>query len=265
MGYDGLAGSSSIVNPNDNYWGGGTLLCQLGSTNSTSEAGRYPLHIEPRDNGVGGMGYGQPIFSVLATQNHNLLPFVSQPAGGGGAPVTPKTIGFGVTIRPLITGVSSTTVGMGGGTLLTITGAGFSTLGNNEVYLGGDLNPVPCHVVSSQLNQLTCITGASTVSNTYVKVKKRVKDCIDMPLTFIPLVFFRFLSLLYFHRCSTYFRTMYYILEVLDCSTKYTSYHPQPTLTTMHLTIGCGMNIITTIKLLLVKKPMNQRYLLAFR
>ena len=141
MGYDGSSGSTSIVNPGDQYWGGGTLLCRLGGTNSSSEAGRYPLRIEPRDNGVGGHGYGQPLFSVLATQNHNLLPYVSQPAGGGGAPVTDKTIGFGVTIRPVITGVSSATVGLGGGTLLTITGAGFSTLGNNEVYLGGDQNP----------------------------------------------------------------------------------------------------------------------------
>ena len=171
MGYDGLAGSTSIVPPNNQYWGDGTLLCRMGGTNSSSEAGRYPLHIEPRDNGVGGWGYGQPLFSVQATQNHNLLPFAAQPAGGGGAPVTDKTIGFGVTIRPVITGVSSTTVGMGGGTLLTITGAGFSTLGNNEVYLGGDHNPVPCQVVSSQLNQLTCITGVSTVANTFVKVK----------------------------------------------------------------------------------------------
>ena len=151
MGVNGNGGASNLVNP------GGTILCRLGVSNATSEAGRYPLHIEPRDNNAGGGGYGQPFFSVMATQNSNLLPQAAQPAAGGGGVVSTQSIGFGITIWPLITGVSATALGLGGGVAVTITGAGFSTLGNNEVTLGN----VPCVVTSSHMNSLTCTAGAS--------------------------------------------------------------------------------------------------------
>ena len=155
MGVSGNGGASQLVNP------GGTILCRLGVSNATSEAGRYPLHIEPRDNNAGGRGNGQPFFSMQATQNSNLLPQAAQPAAGGGGVVTTQSIGFGITIWPLITGVSATALGLGGGVAITITGAGFSTLGNNVVTLG---NGVPCAVTSSHMNSLTCVTGATSVA-----------------------------------------------------------------------------------------------------
>jgi len=155
MGANGNGGASKLLNDQ----GAGTVLCRLGVANATSEAGRYPLHIEPRGNDrTDGQGYGQPFFSVQATQTSNLLPQYSNPAAGGGGVVPLQSMGFGITIWPLITGVSVTNVGLGGGVVLTITGAGFSTLGNNQVTLG---NGVPCTVTSSHMNSLTCVTGAS--------------------------------------------------------------------------------------------------------
>jgi IPT/TIG domain len=162
MGYDGFQGANKLL---ENWWEwfGGTVLCNLGSGNATSEAGRYALHMEPRDNlGSNGGGFGQPFFSLHAPQKAAFLPSKSNPAAGGGSPVSTKSIGFGYTVYPLITDVSYTNIGLGGGVLMTIEGAGFSTAGNNEVYLG---NNVPCKIVTSEMNRLTCITGATTTGS----------------------------------------------------------------------------------------------------
>jgi hypothetical protein len=53
---------------------GAPVVCNLGVGNSTSEAGRYELFFEPRDNvpdpeHIKGKGYGQPVFLASATQN----------------------------------------------------------------------------------------------------------------------------------------------------------------------------------------------------
>lgn len=159
--YNGQSGSTNMLSGGDSWWAGGTVLCRLGSGNSTTEAGRYPLHIEPRDNTKNGLGFGQPIFTYQATQTSDLLPINSQPAAGGGLPVSTKSIGFGVTIRPVITSVSQSSVGMGGGALLEIKGAGFSTLGHNEVRIGD----VPCEIVTYEMNRITCLTGATATAS----------------------------------------------------------------------------------------------------
>lgn len=142
---------------------GAPVLCNLGVGNSTSEAGRYELFFEPRDNvpdpdHIKGKGYGQPVFLASATQNVADV----QPEPGMSRPkVTFASAGRGLTIRPIITGASFYRLGSGGGQTITIWGLGFSlTQANNEVFLGHE--NTPCVVTESSLDHITCIAGASS-------------------------------------------------------------------------------------------------------
>lgn len=140
----------------------GFLVCRMGSQNASSEAGRYPLFVEPRDNGPGGQGYGQPFFSIWASQNPAMLPAYSKPVTGAPGPVTTQSIGFGVTVFPVVHNVSVQRLGTGGGALVRITGDGFSVAGANEVALGeGD---VPCAILESSRTHILCRAGAASGS-----------------------------------------------------------------------------------------------------
>jgi len=164
VGYQGTGGASLIA-PNLNWQSGwsmsGLLLCRLGIDNATSEAGRYPLTLEVRDIALASsaLGGGQPLFADHAPQDIRMLPATGPVSGVGRA--TTNAIGFGVTLRPLISHVSLSELGLGGGSIVTITGAGFSTRHDNEVLLAG----VPCTVITSDARGITCKAGAASASS----------------------------------------------------------------------------------------------------
>jgi hypothetical protein len=147
------------------YWGPyyGIILCQLPLGNATSEAGRYPVSFEPRDiyKARDRFGYGQPLWSVHAPQDPRALP--GRGVAGGGVALA-SSIGFGVTLRPLIKSVSVTRLGLNGGARVTILGSGFSpSLDHNEVFLGE--SSTPCKVVAADPRSLECLTGPASSSS----------------------------------------------------------------------------------------------------
>ena len=148
---------ASISDPNRMDVSSSYLVCRVPTGNSTVEAGRYPLCLEPRDIANGG---GQAYFSMSAPQTPTLL--TRTPPSGGGRPVTMQSIGMGFTVRPLIESVSATAFGLNGGSLLTIIGSGFSINGNNEVLIGH--NNVPCTIVQFDARQIVCRTGSTNIS-----------------------------------------------------------------------------------------------------
>ena len=64
-------------------------------------------------------------------------------------------------IAATATGISPSAGSLLGGTLVTISGSGFSYLPSHlDVRIGG----APCHIVSSSFSMIQCVTGASTAS-----------------------------------------------------------------------------------------------------
>lgn len=149
-----MGGTGGAVKMSD-WTGAGIALCPVGKGNATIEAGRYPLFFEPRDNGPSGSGFGQPIFSYLASQNLSAATLAGTPLTP--APVLLNETGFGFTYRAYVTGVSATSVGVNGGALLTISGGGFSQHGDNIVTLGN--SSAPCAIVSQTLFEIKCVTA----------------------------------------------------------------------------------------------------------
>jgi hypothetical protein len=170
IGTQGTGGPNRISdNPSEAWWrtggswgGTGILMCRLGAANASSEAGRYAYFQEPRDNGPGANGFGQPLFSVWASQNPALLT-TTPPSGGAVQPATLAGMGFGVTIRPLISTVSVSVLGTAGGALVSIKGAGFSSAGNNQVMLGDE--DVPCTITRASARELECVAGPAATSS----------------------------------------------------------------------------------------------------
>jgi hypothetical protein len=131
------------VLPTDNLVDGngvGSVRCVIGD----AEAGRYNVSFEVRDNSVGGKGYGQALFR-----------------GRNAKQVAPDGTVFHYTQRPQVSGLSTSSTGLGGGSLVTISGAGFSTVGDNVVRLAG----LPCAVVSASPTQLTCRPAPAAASS----------------------------------------------------------------------------------------------------
>eukprot|EP01040_Poterioochromonas_malhamensis_P001800 gene1800-1926_t len=71
---------------------------------------------------------------------------------------------FNVQLSPTITSISPAMGSMGGGTVVTIQGSGFSkTLLNNAVFIGG----LPCDVISADYSVVTCTTRSLESSFNY--------------------------------------------------------------------------------------------------
>jgi hypothetical protein len=120
--------------------GSGTVRCVLGD----AEAGRYNVSLEARDTAVAGQGWGQAAWR-----------------GRQAKQVAPDGTVFHFTARPRVDALSFSATGLAGGSVLTITGAGFSTRGDNAVTLAG----VPCAVVDATPTAIRCRPGTAAASS----------------------------------------------------------------------------------------------------
>ena len=133
------------------------VRCQLGG--DTEAGARLAVNLEVRDSSVGGKGFGRPLqavtFPSAGVASSSLVPDPSF-TGAAGASADGA---ISLTVHARVTALSLNASGLGGAPALVISGAGFSTRGDNSVELDG----VPCAVDAalSTGSRLVCRPGAA--------------------------------------------------------------------------------------------------------
>lgn len=117
----------------------GSVRCLVGD----GEAGRYNTSFEVRSQSITGPGYGQAFWRRASKQVDN------------------QGNVYHYTQHAAIDELSYTSTGINGGSVLTITGAGFSTRNDNQVYLDN----IPCTVIDATSTSIRCRPGSTTQSS----------------------------------------------------------------------------------------------------